>query len=74
MNHEMIRSFSHAVEVKDLYTKGHSERVATYACRLGRALQLGSGELEKLYVAGILHDIGKIGIPDRILKQARSAG
>lgn len=74
MNHEMIRSFSHAVEVKDLYTKGHSERVAAYACRLGRALQLDSGELEKLYVAGILHDIGKIGIPDRILNKPGALG
>lgn len=39
-----------------------------------RALQLGSGELEKLYVSGILHDIGKIGIPDRILNKPGALG
>jgi len=46
MNQDVIRSFAQAVELKDFYTRGHSERVAEYACRLGRDLGLGSRELD----------------------------
>jgi HD-GYP domain-containing protein (c-di-GMP phosphodiesterase class II) len=67
MNEDVIRSFAQAVEAKDYYTRGHSERVAEYACRLARALGMESREVERLQIAGMLHDIGKIGIPDRIL-------
>lgn len=69
MNQDVIRSFAQAVELKDYYTRGHSERVAEYACRLGRNLGLGSKELDRLHIAGMLHDIGKIGIPDHILNK-----
>ncbi len=69
MNQDVIRSFAQAVELKDYYTRGHSERVAEYACRLGRDLGLGSKELDRLQIAGMLHDIGKIGIPDHILNK-----
>lgn len=69
MNQDVIRSFAQAVEVKDLYTRGHSERVAEYACRLGQSLGLSSKELDRLQIAGMLHDIGKIGIPDHILNK-----
>jgi len=69
LNQDVIRSFAQAVELKDFYTRGHSERVAAYACRLGQALGLGSKELDRLHIAGMLHDIGKIGIPDHILNK-----
>ena len=69
MNLEVIRSYAQAVEAKDIYTRGHSDRVAQYAVHLGRAIGLDSGELEQLHTAGLLHDIGKIGIPDRILNK-----
>ena len=69
LNQDVIRSFAQAVELKDFYTRGHSERVAEYACRLGQALGLGSKELDRLHIAGMLHDIGKIGIPDNILNK-----
>jgi response regulator RpfG family c-di-GMP phosphodiesterase len=69
LNLEVIRSYARAVEAKDIYTRGHSERVATYAQSLGQALGLSTQELDILYMAGVLHDIGKIGIPDSILNK-----
>ncbi|WP_045220819.1 HD domain-containing phosphohydrolase [Desulfonatronum thioautotrophicum] len=69
MNLEVIRSFAQAVEAKDVYTRGHSERVAIYATHLGNRLGLTKDELHLLYTGGILHDIGKIGIPDIILNK-----
>ena len=69
MNREIIRSLAKAVEAKDSYTKGHSDQVAYYAVKLGRKLGLNSEELDKLYWSGIVHDVGKIGIPDNILNK-----
>ncbi len=71
-NIHIIGSYAKAVEAKDYYTKGHSEGVAVYAVRLGRHLHLNSRELDALYTAGVLHDIGKIGIPDHILNKPSS--
>ncbi|WP_028574202.1 HD domain-containing phosphohydrolase [Desulfonatronovibrio hydrogenovorans] len=68
-NIDIIRSYAKAVEAKDYYTKGHSERVAVYAIKLGSYLKLDTKELEALYTSGVLHDIGKIGIPDHILNK-----
>ncbi len=68
-NIDIIRSYAKAVEAKDYYTKGHSDRVAVYAMKLGSYLKLSSAELDALYTAGVLHDIGKIGIPDHILNK-----
>ncbi len=69
MNLEVIRSFAQAVEAKDVYTRGHSERVAIYATHLGNRLGLSKDDMHLLYTGGILHDIGKIGIPDVILNK-----
>ena len=62
-----IKALAMAVEVKDSYTLGHSTRVSQYAVLIGRHLGLESQCLEELETAGILHDIGKIGISDGIL-------
>lgn len=56
-----------AIEAKDKYTRGHSERVYLYALRTGRKLGLSRAELVHLKYASLLHDLGKIGIPDSIL-------
>jgi putative two-component system response regulator len=55
------------VEARDPYTEGHCERLARYATAFGEALELPATDLDALYRGAFLHDIGKIGIPDRIL-------
>ncbi len=62
-----IRSLAEAIDAKDSYTRGHSDRVAEYADALASRLNLGENELSAIRCAGYLHDTGKIGIPDAIL-------
>ncbi|HEX3556873.1 MAG TPA: HD domain-containing phosphohydrolase [Thermoanaerobaculia bacterium] len=63
----MVTSLAEALEKKDSYTRGHVRRVVGYSILLGREMGLGRDELHDLWLAATLHDIGKIGIPDRIL-------
>jgi HD domain len=63
----LVRSLTAAIDAKDSYTCGHSERVARVAVELGRELGLSESELGDVYLAGLLHDIGKIGVPDSLL-------
>lgn len=65
----VIRALSYAVEAKDPYTRGHSDRVVHYCESVGEMLGFDRLALERLGVAGILHDIGKIGVPDAILRK-----
>jgi len=62
-------SLANAVEAKDVYTRGHTKRVSSMAIQLGKRMNLSSRDLDALRIGGILHDIGKIGIPDSILKK-----
>jgi response regulator RpfG family c-di-GMP phosphodiesterase len=64
---QTIRALAEAVDAKDAYTRGHSERVGVYASKLGRELGLMRELIERIYISGLLHDVGKIGIPDRII-------
>jgi HD-GYP domain-containing protein (c-di-GMP phosphodiesterase class II) len=64
---DTIRSLAAAVDAKDPYTRGHAERVAALAVEIGRALSLPPSAIQALEYGGLLHDIGKIGIPDAIL-------
>ena len=64
---ETIRSLASAIDAKDPYTRGHSHRVAQLAVELGRELDLAPEQLQSLEYGGVLHDIGKIGMPDAIL-------
>ncbi len=61
------RSILHALDLKDHYTFGHSMRVAYYALTTGRELGFNEKELYDLEMTGIFHDVGKIGIPDKVL-------
>ncbi|MDD5017899.1 MAG: HD domain-containing response regulator [Eubacteriales bacterium] len=61
-----------AVDAKDEYTRGHSDRVAYYATKIGKLFGLPAHELEELRIAGIFHDIGKIGTADDILLKKQS--
>lgn len=63
----IIVSLVKAMDLKDPYTKGHSERVMNYSMALGKALGLSGRQMETLKYGSILHDIGKLGIPDSIL-------
>ncbi len=61
-----------AVDAKDEYTRGHSDRVSFYATKIGKKMGLPYEELEKLRIAGVFHDIGKIGTADDILLKSQS--
>jgi HD-GYP domain-containing protein (c-di-GMP phosphodiesterase class II) len=67
--HEIIECLVTALEAKDAYTKGHSSRVADLSYQLGELAGVRGDDLEDLHMAAHLHDIGKIGIPDRILNK-----
>ncbi len=64
-----IRMLAAAIDAKDPYTRGHSERVKDYTMVIGRSLGFSAAELERLEIAALLHDVGKIGIDDRILRK-----
>jgi response regulator RpfG family c-di-GMP phosphodiesterase len=63
----IIRALANAVEAKDPYTRGHGDRVVKYTRAIGTELGFSAEMLDKLKVAAILHDIGKIGIRDEVL-------
>ncbi len=68
--HEMVTAITalvKALEEKDAYTKGHSTRVADFAVAIAKELGLPTRDLKKLHLSGILHDVGKIGVPDKVL-------
>ncbi len=65
----VIRALTAAIDAKDPYTSGHSERVARIAVRLGEELHLSPHRRGDLYLMGLLHDVGKIGIEDGVLKK-----
>lgn len=64
---ESIETLRNTVEVKDIYTKGHSDRVSAYSLLIGEKLNLTQEEMKTLKIGALFHDIGKIGIPDGIL-------
>ena len=64
-----IRMLAAAIDEKDPYTRGHSDRVAKYSVMVGQQLGLSAEELDRLRISALLHDVGKIGVDDRVLKK-----
>lgn len=71
INHlsEIATSLAGAIDAKDPYTKGHSTSVSRYSEALARAINLPENEVERITLGALLHDVGKIGIPEQILKK-----
>ena len=67
----LLKSLVFVIEAKDQYTSGHSERVNQYSLYIGRLMQYGTRDMEILNAASLLHDIGKMKIPGRILRKTR---
>ncbi|MFF5445096.1 HD-GYP domain-containing protein [Streptomyces sp. NPDC012888] len=64
-----IRALVQAVDIKDRYTRGHSERVGQASAMIARELGMSEDRLEVVRIAGILHDVGKLGVPTRLLRK-----
>lgn len=64
---ESIETLRFTVEAKDVYTRGHSDRVSAFSVLIGEKLGLPESDIKKLRIGGLFHDIGKIGVPDNIL-------
>jgi putative nucleotidyltransferase with HDIG domain len=65
----VIRALTAAIDAKDQYTCGHSDRVARIAVRLAEELRCDEATLNTIYLSGLLHDIGKIGVSDSVLRK-----
>src|SRR5439155_14886538 len=72
-NHELflgtVKALAAAIDGKDPYTRGHSERVSRFSVATAQALGLAEADIEKIRISALLHDVGKIGIDDRVLKK-----
>ncbi len=67
---ETVTSLALAIDAKDHYTEGHSQKVAAYACMIAKAAGQSAEEVEEIRLAALLHDIGKVGIPESILNKS----
>lgn len=66
---EVMEALAHTIDAKDEYTKGHSVRVAKYSRMIAEKMGLSAEECENIYYMGLLHDIGKIGVPNEIINK-----
>ena len=66
---QIVKALSGAIDAKDTYTNGHSTRVAEYAKEIARRAGLSKDEQDDIYLMGLLHDVGRIGIPDAIINK-----
>lgn len=66
---QALKTFANTIDAKDKYTNGHSVRVAAYSLEIARKLKLSGEEQERIYYIALMHDIGKIGISDKILNK-----
>jgi PAS domain S-box-containing protein len=66
---ETLKALSQVIEANDPYTAGHSARVTEIALRIASEMSLGEDQLDILHIAGLLHDLGKVGIPESVLNK-----
>ena len=66
---QSMNTFISFIDAKDPYTRGHSKRVAMYAAEIAKRMQLSEDEIQNIYYAGLLHDAGKISVPDAVLNK-----
>lgn len=66
---QTITALSNAVEAKDMYTKGHSQRVANYSKKIARRMGYSEERIDEIYYIGLLHDIGKLGVGDAVINK-----
>lgn len=69
INDTVVKTLARTIDAKDRYTNGHSQRVAKYSVELARRMGKSEEELKEIYYAGMLHDVGKIHIPDAIINK-----
>ena len=69
LSEQSLLAITRAVEAKDLYTKGHSERVAKYSEMIAKKKGYSDDDAKTLYIMALMHDVGKIGIPDAIINK-----
>lgn len=67
---DTVTSLAYAIDAKDQYTQGHSQKVSAYAALLAEALGLSETEVEEVRLGAVLHDVGKVGIPEQILNKS----
>src|SRR5437588_189103 len=66
---DTVTSLAYAIDAKDHYTQGHSQKVAAYAALIAEAMGMGDAEVEEIRLGAVLHDIGQVGIPENILNK-----
>jgi len=66
---DTVTSLAYAIDAKDHYTQGHSQKVAAYAALIAEAMGMSDAEVEEIRLGAVLHDIGKVGIPENILNK-----
>jgi diguanylate cyclase (GGDEF)-like protein len=67
---ETVTSLAYAIDAKDQYTQGHSQKVSAYAALLAESMGMNVAEVEEIRLGAVLHDVGKVGIPERILNKS----
>jgi diguanylate cyclase (GGDEF)-like protein/putative nucleotidyltransferase with HDIG domain len=67
---DTVTSLAFAIDAKDHYTQGHSQKVSAYAALIAEALEMSDAEVEEIRLGAVLHDIGKVGIPESILNKS----
>ena len=69
LSRHVVQTLAAAIDAKDTYTNGHSDRVAIYSKEIAKRYGYSEKELEEIYMMGLLHDVGKIGVPDNVINK-----